>query len=76
MLTAYRIYRVGETAMVDEGDHPEDMLFKEEEEILMKMKTTFRLRNEKLDKDLKIKMACIDELKQSKNIMLHNRKGE
>ena len=62
--------------MVDEGDHPEDMLFKEEEEIPMKMKTTFRLRNEKLDKNLKIKMACIDELKQSKNIMLHNRKGE
>ena len=75
MLIAYRIYKMGGKAMVDEGDHPDDMLFKEEEEILMKMKTTFRLRNEKLDKDLKIKIACIDELKQSKNIMLHNRKG-
>ena len=39
------------------------------------MKTTFRLRNEKLDKDLKIKIACIDELKQSNNMILHNRKG-
>lgn len=52
------------------------MLFKEEEEILMKMKTKFRLRNEELDKDLKVEIACIDGLKQSNNIMLHNRKGE
>jgi hypothetical protein len=33
--------------------------------IQVALKTTFRLRNEKLDKDLKIKIACIDELKQS-----------
>jgi hypothetical protein len=51
--------------MVDEENHPDDMLFKEGEAILMKMKTTFRLRNEKRDKDLKIKIASIDELKQS-----------
>jgi hypothetical protein len=40
------------------------------------MKTTFRLRNEELDKNLKIKIACIDELKQSNNRILHNRKRE
>jgi hypothetical protein len=62
--------------MVEEENRPDDMLFKEEEAIRMKMKTTFRLMNEKLDKDLKIKIASIDELKQSNNIMLHNRKGE
>ena len=38
------------------------MLFKEEEEILMKMKTKFQLRNEELDKDLKVEIACIDGL--------------
>ena len=60
----------------DEENHPDDMLFKEEEEILRMVKTTFRLMNEKLDKDINIKIACIGGLKQSNNIMLHNRKGE
>ena len=64
-------------AIVDEENHPDDMLFKEEEEAIhMKMKTTFRLMNEKVDESRKIKIACIDELKQNNNILLHNRKGE
>jgi hypothetical protein len=49
--------------MVDEENHPDDMPSKEEEAILGKMKTMFRLRNEKLDKDLKIKIACTGGLK-------------
>ncbi len=51
--------------MVEEETHPDDMLFKEEKAIFGKMKTTFRLRNEKLDKDLKVEIASIDWLKQS-----------
>ena len=62
--------------MVEEENHPDDMLLNEEEAIRMKMKTTLRLMKEKLDKDLKIKIARIDGLKQSNNIMLHNRKEE
>ena len=48
--------------MLEEENHPDDMLFKEEEEILLKMKTKFQLRNEELDKDLKVEIACIDGL--------------
>jgi hypothetical protein len=62
--------------MVEEENHPTGMLFKEEEEILRKMKTTFRLMNEKPDNDLKVEITSIDELKQNNNIMLHNGKGE
>jgi hypothetical protein len=62
--------------MVEEENHPDAMLFKEEEEILRKMKTTFRLMNEKPDNDLKVEITSIDELKQNNNIMLHNGKGE
>ena len=51
--------------MIEKENHLEDRLFKEEEEIIGVMKTTFRLKNEKLDKDLKVKIASIDELKQS-----------
>ena len=56
------MYKMEGKAIVDEENHPDGMLFKEEEEILRVMETTFRLRNEMLDKNLKIKIACIDEL--------------
>ena len=48
--------------MVEEKNHPDAMLFKEEEAIHIKMKTTFRLRNEKPDKDLKVEIASIGGL--------------